>query len=338
MAKARKLPSGTWRCQVYSHTENGKRIYKSFSASTKKEAEYMAAEYAMDKGKKKDEISNMTFSEALNTYIEKRATVLSPATIREYERLKNKNFKLLNEIKLSDISQDFIQEQINIDALTLSAKSVRNMHGLISVVLKVYRPGFILNTALPAKTRPEIYVPTDAEIKKLLKTIENTPLEIPVLLAVFGPLRRGEICALHTDDIKGNVIHIKHSMVLDKDKQWQIKSPKTYSSDRLIDLPNAVIAKIRGKTGYIVGLTPDSISSRFRHALNHAGLKHFRFHDLRHYHASISHALGIPDQYIMARGGWSSDRVLKTVYRHTMSDKLSQMTEKANTHFNNILE
>ena len=41
----------------------------------------------------------------------------------------------------------------------------------------------------------------------------------------------------------------------------------------------------------------------------------FRFHDFRHYSASIMHAIGIPDQYIMARGGWKTDTVLKAVYR-----------------------
>ncbi len=30
------------------------------------------------------------------------------------------------------------------------------------------------------------------------------------------------------------------------------------------------------------------------------------------------HAIGIPDQYIMARGGWGSDKVLKAIYRGTI--------------------
>ncbi|MCB7523198.1 tyrosine-type recombinase/integrase [[Clostridium] hylemonae] len=52
-----------------------------------------------------------------------------------------------------------------------------------------------------------------------------------------------------------------------------------------------------------------------------AGLNHFRFHDLRHYSASIQHALGIPDAYIMERGGWETDGTLKSIYRHTLKDK-----------------
>lgn len=45
MATAKQLPSGSWRCQVYAGTApDGKRQYRSFTAYTKKEAEYAALE------------------------------------------------------------------------------------------------------------------------------------------------------------------------------------------------------------------------------------------------------------------------------------------------------
>ena len=58
MAKAKKLPSGSWRCLVYSHTEKvldkktgtmkNKRIYESFTSTIpgpagKRDAELQAA-------------------------------------------------------------------------------------------------------------------------------------------------------------------------------------------------------------------------------------------------------------------------------------------------------
>ena len=50
MAKAKKLKSGNWRVLVYEYTdEQKKRHYKSFTAPTKKEAEYMAADYALNR-------------------------------------------------------------------------------------------------------------------------------------------------------------------------------------------------------------------------------------------------------------------------------------------------
>ncbi|MBP3296406.1 MAG: tyrosine-type recombinase/integrase, partial [Lachnospiraceae bacterium] len=62
-----------------------------------------------------------------------------------------------------------------------------------------------------------------------------------------------------------------------------------------------------------------------------------RFHDLRHYAASILHAIGVPDQYIMERGGWSTDGTLKAIYRNTLSDKSRQFSAKANDYFDNNL-
>ena len=41
MATAKKLPSGKWRALLYDYTDaQGKRHYESFTADTKKEAEY----------------------------------------------------------------------------------------------------------------------------------------------------------------------------------------------------------------------------------------------------------------------------------------------------------
>lgn len=48
------------------------------------------------------------------------------------------------------------------------------------------------------------------------------------------------------------------------------------------------------------------------------------------------HAIGIPDQYIMDRGGWKTDRVLKKVYRNVISDEKKKFTEQINAHFESM--
>ena len=40
MAKAKKLPSGNWRCRICYTDDEGKYIRKSFTAETKKEADF----------------------------------------------------------------------------------------------------------------------------------------------------------------------------------------------------------------------------------------------------------------------------------------------------------
>ena len=72
MAKAKKLPSGSWRVNQYvGKDKNGKRIYKSFTASSKKEAEFMAAEYVLlYKDKNSANHINLTLGDAIDMYID----------------------------------------------------------------------------------------------------------------------------------------------------------------------------------------------------------------------------------------------------------------------------
>lgn len=257
--KAKKLPSGSWRCQVYSHTEEiiqedgrikKKRIYESFTCNIpgpkgKRIAEQMAAEFAAEKeqhGKKSD----ITLGEATDQYIKNRENVLSPRTIMDYKRIRKNDLKLLEDIQVCRITQKDIQRSINLESLRHSPKTVRNTHGLISAVLGEYRPGFALTTSLPEKVRPNIYVPSDSDIQKLIAYISGTDMELPVLLAAFGPMRRGEICALKSENISDNVVHVCCNMVRTSDKEWIIRQPKTYAGDRYIDYPGFCCTEMGG--------------------------------------------------------------------------------------------
>lgn len=340
MATAKKLPSGSWRVQIYDYTDAGnKRHYKSFTcdipgAAGKRQAEYMAAEYAQNKETRSR--SEKTFGQALTDYITAREPVLSPRTVLNYKRLQDKDLKAMSDIKIADITQEIIQDFVNKDTKSHAPKTVRDNHGLIAAVVKQERPEFALNTVLPRQVRTQLYIPSDDDVKKLIKLTADTAMELPILLAAFGPMRRGEICALEVENISGNVVHVCKNMVLAPDKKWVIKAPKSYAGDRFIDYPDFVADKWKDISGKVTKLTPDNITTQFSRLLKSSGIPHFRFHDLRHYSASIQHALGIPDAYIMSRGGWGNDGVLKSVYRHAMTGKSQEMNQIANTYFSSM--
>ena len=48
------------------------------------------------------------------------------------------------------------------------------------------------------------------------------------------------------------------------------------------------------------------------------------------------HTLGIPDKYIMERGGWESKEVLDKVYTHTMSDEEKKYNDIIFKYFESI--
>ena len=138
MATAKKLPSGQYRVLIYiGKDNNGKRKYKSFTAPTKKEAEYLASEYLMV-NKAKNEPLSITLGEAYDRYIESKEFILSPASIREYKRARNRVLSSLMDIRLSDLSQEMIQNAINQEAKTLSWKTVRDIHGMLASVLNYH--------------------------------------------------------------------------------------------------------------------------------------------------------------------------------------------------------
>ena len=328
MAKAKKLPSGSWRVRVYDGKDaNGKNIYKSFTAATKKEAELLAAQYAAKKtaaGASKDR----TLADAYRRYIEIKQNTLSPATVREYSRAASHDFPELMPLKLSRMTQELIQSAVNVMAATHSPKSVRNAHGLLSAVLRMFAPEIRLNTRLPQSRKTDIYVPTETEVENLVRSIRGTELEKAVLLAAFGSLRRSECSALMISDIEGDIVHVNKAIVLGADKQWTLKPPKSKAGYRDIKMPQFVIDRlVPAANGRIVNIMPVTITDYFADARRKYNLPHFRFHDLRHYQASILHAMGVPDKYIMERGGWSTDSTLKNIYQHTMSDKRKQVED-----------
>jgi len=331
MPKAKKLPSGSWRVRVYSYIDqDGKQHYKSYTADTKKEAELLALSASNASN------PSITFKQAAEKYITDRSAVLSPRSVTSYKtHIKNHAQRLMG-MRVDRITQADIQKAINEDAAHLSPKTIRDIHGFVSAVMGSVRPDFALKTALPKKIRTKINVPPSEDVDKLIDIIKETDLYLPVLLAAFGPMRRGEVCALRMEDINGNIVHVCRNMVLAPDHSWIEKAPKSYAGDRYIPYPDFVRdAWLRTgiKSGHIVTMTPDQLTNRFGRTIRRSGINVFRFHDLRHYSASIQHALGIPDAYIMQRGGWGSDRTLKAVYRHALEDETTTTDDRVNQFF-----
>lgn len=337
MAKAKKLPSGNWRVQVYSHTDaEGKRRYESFTAATKREAELLAAEFAVNR--RLTPKNDITFEAAAKKYIEIKRNVLSPSTIHGYQNIADNYFEKVNAVKLSCISDASWQSLINTIAVGRSPKTAQNIFGFVTAVYAQFLPGRKISIRLPQKIKSEIIVPTDDEIKAILSAAKpNLDLYIPICLAAFGSLRRSEICALNADrDITDNSVIIRGSRVIsDKGKFITKNTTKNMTSRREASIPAFVISLIKS-SGRITKYQPNSLSSEFRKLLEQNDIRHMRFHDLRHYWVSSAVAAGMPDLYIMRNGGWATMDTVRSVYAHIMRDKNIQHTATLNKHFEDV--
>lgn len=302
--------------------------YGDTPAQARKDAERLSREWQV---LHQSEIhgSSMTLADAYAAYIDSKRNVLSPSTIANYIRMAKTNVPQLMPMQLDHITQADIQCAINAEAANHSPKTVRNIHGLLSAVLRMYAPGMRLNTTLPKKIKHEIYVPSNEDIERLIAFADEQAKKI-IILAAIGSLRRSEICGLTSEDIDGNMITIRKVMVVSTQGGYCIKNaPKSDAGYRIVTMPQEVMHLLvpSGDTDRIVGINPQGAYKAFKRSLRVAHLPDFRLHDLRHYQASILHALGVPDKYIMERGGWKTDSTLKNIYQHTMEEKRKEVED-----------
>lgn len=284
MATARKLPSGSWRCQVYDYTDShGKRFYKSFTSNDqtsqgKRDAEQQAADFAAVK--ESQSRSTLTLDASIDKYIGDKKNVLSPSTIRGYrnhQKVLNKVSAKLMKTVVTHIHQKELQSNISEWAKNKSPKTVRNYYSLVETALK-YQGVHIQSCRLPQEEVFERKIPTDKDIAELLKYSKGKELEVPIMPGAYCMMRRGEICGLSIDDLgEDNVLHIHHSYVMGDDKKFYNKSPKTVSSDRYIEIPEFVADTIRQKPRFfcpyqnLIKLCNTKYNTTIKKSLNNQG-------------------------------------------------------------------
>lgn len=315
--KIEKLPSGSYRVRkMYK----GKTYTVIFDYKPTQREAIHALDQEMENEKVR--ISSMTFKKAAEEYISIKENVLSPTTIREYTGNISRLSSGFTSKNISDITALDVQKEINKLSKDKSPKTVRNYHGFISAVLGTFRPKLILNTTLPQKVKNEPYIPSEKDVKLIINDIEGSMFEVAILLACYG-LRRSEICALTLDDLVENTLTINKAKVMDKNKEWVIKTTKTIESTRSVVISPILADKIR-KQGFIYKGNPNSISGHLNDVQDRLKIPRFSVHKLRHYFASKMSELGVPEADILKMGGWNTDHVMKTVYRHSLQTKEAQ--------------
>lgn len=338
MAKAKKLPSGNWRARVYSHTTpDGKKHYQSFTASTKQEAEMLAAKFSNNRPSAF--VFDLTVDAAINKYIESKTGVLSPSTIRGYRQMQGKYYDSIAKMKVKKLTSADLQYFISSISTKLSPKTTRNVYGLLTASIALFAPDMRFNVTLPMKTTNLNESPSESQIMELYHGAEEW-LQKCIALGAFGGLRRGEIAALKYKDIRGQYVYIHSDYVLDENKQWIYKEmPKTVKSVRETKLPLEVVKLLgTGKPNdFVIGVMPDKITKGFYRLKKKYGIE-ISFHDTRHFYASICAVLGIPDIVAADFGGWEHDsKIFKRTYQGNIRSISDGYSNHLNNHFDDLM-
>lgn len=350
MSKAIKRGKA-WNIRVYDYTdENGKQHNRSFTAPTKAEVEFLAAQFKATKNHH-TRTGDITVGEAVKQYIELKA-LLSPTTTDSYSSIGEYAFADLMEMKVSKLNDIIVQREINKESKRIgqkgrpiSPKTVKNEWTLISGALKMicHREFYV---TLPTYQKHTKYYP-DAPI--VIKAIVGTEIELPCFLAAWLSLRMGEVRGIMCSDIdlERKVITINETVVDTRKGSVRKDTAKTQKSLRKPDLPDYLSYLIQNTDSYkyycetgenvpLITYSRGGLYSRWKTVGRHNGFD-LSFHDLRHYAASIRNFLEFPFKLIQDDGGWASLNVALGNYTHSFDEERKYYHGKLDAYFEEII-
>jgi integrase len=188
----------------------------------------------------------------------------------------------------------------------------------------------------PRSPRKEIAILTKPEVAALLRTAEQSPLYLLVLVAITTGMRRGELLALRWSDLDLKVARLTVNQSLEQvGGKTTFKSPKTATGRRTITLPAIAVEALAahrkvqaaerlrlglGKADLVFTredgehLDPSGITKAFDQLIKSAGVRRITFHGLRHTH--ISHQLidGEHVKIVSERAGHANVSITLSLY------------------------
>lgn len=355
---------------------NRKRAYKTVKAESREEAEIELALFVRECEANDIKVA---CTHTLESFIElwKRDFAkqnIKRSTMASYNRMISAHLDSLRSRKLNSIKHYEIQRWINeLTDSGLSPKSVRNYYFMLHGILKkAVQWEFILknpadNIELPKRTYSESDYYEKEEVFRLLEILDQMEgndlnYKVCVLLALFGGLRKGEICGLDECDIdfERNRIHIRQNRITEVGSGVYIDTPKTDSSRRTISLPQVVMNEIERLLEFQTSeqirlgdrwqespaliksedgdaLYPQNLYRWFVRLQRNNGLRHIPFHGLRHTHVSMLINTGCRLDEVSNRVGHAQKTTTLNVYAHLFEKDDTAIAERLNNEYLQIV-
>lgn len=334
----------------------GKLIRKSFYGKTAAEAQKKMAEASADLVRGEYvEPSKMTMNQWLDNWLENYTQALKGYTLRNYKsQIKNHVRPYIGAVKVSELNADMIQRMYNqLSASGLSAKTLRNIHGIVHVVLetlveiKVRRdnPAEPLKKKLPKVEHKEMLTLKDDDLAVFMATIKGDEYESLFLVDLFTGMRQGELLGLRWScvDFKNGLIRIDKQLYMPSEKGGAYTLETLKSRKQRIICPAPFVFDILKKvkrqqaanrlfvgSDWDDGGFPDLVFTnamgghlchktaykRFKKAVKASGVPEVRFHDMRHSFATACLYNGDDVKTVQTNLGHASAAFTLDMYGH----------------------
>ena len=192
---------------------------------------------------------------------------------------------------------------------------------------------------LPKTEKRQQRILSEDDVADLVKASEHNPFRIPLLLALYGGLRREEAAALRWQDVdfKRRTLTIRQAITRTSSGAEILKTPKTSSSARTVSMPRFVMDELRlapkpcervcaAPSGqpYRLDSYPQAIRrlidrvNAARQGTSRPPMPQATYHDLRHTHAAMLIRMGVQPKVIQERLGHSSIKMTMDLYGYLM--------------------
>jgi integrase len=251
----------------------------------------------------------------------------------------------------------------------LAPITIRHAHRLLSKVLKeAQRHDLVVRNVAatespPKVARDEVIILNDEQVRTTVTALTGMPLYLPVALALFAGMRRGEILALRWQhvDLAAKRIMVRAALEETTSHGLRFKDSKSDAGQRDIVLPDIVVEALReyqqqqqalrlkleaGKltTDQLLfarldgaPLSPNALSKTWTKFAASIGLAGVTFHALRHTHASHLIDAGVDVVKISKRLGHSSPTVTLDTYAHLFARREDKSAAAINTAVTTLL-
>lgn len=341
----RKLPSGRWQASYVAVDGTRRSARDTFRTKTDADRWLASVETDQVRGHWVDDAAGrVPFGDYAQHWVATHPR-LGPRWRETCERNLRLHLGRLKDVPLRDLSPALVREWY--------AAALHGPGGRTSIAQSYRFLRAVLNTAVRdgAIARNPCQIPgagsdraaerpiaTPAEVAALIDAAAPR-YQAAVALAAWAGLRRGEILALHRDDVDldaGTVtVRRTRTELLSRPDRFD-SPPKTDAGYRTVALPPHILPLVRehlhryaGEVYVFIGrdgepMRGDALRQAFERARSKMGREDLRFHDLRHTGQTLAAAAGASLADLMRRLGHSSMAAAKR-YLHATDSRDKQI-------------